>query len=47
MLEKFLFKVAKALAHSEYDKYRKEQDKLYNSDFDLYLENLYNKKTSN
>jgi len=34
--------VAKALAYKEYDKFRIKQDKLYNSDFDIFLENFDN-----
>jgi len=32
--------VAKALAYKEYDKFSKKQDKLYNSDFDKFLESV-------
>jgi len=34
--------VAKALAYKEHDKFRIKQDKLYNSDFDIFLENFDN-----
>ena len=34
--------VAKALAYKEYDKFKEKQDKLYNSDFDKFLENIGN-----
>jgi len=40
---KISHEVAQELAYEEYDKYQAKQDKLFNSDFDKYLEELDNK----
>ncbi|MCL2050738.1 MAG: virulence RhuM family protein [Lachnospiraceae bacterium] len=40
---KISHEVAQALAYKEYDKYQAKQDKLHNSDFDKYIEELRSK----